>query len=127
MKIAKAVLCRALCMSLLIALLALSPSAHAQLPGNNAVWNNNSTPVVVGSTSFIDASVLGSSTVDICAKIYTALGNLQSTTNYPAGAGVIDARGINVNNSASSGGGGIDLVEWVRVGGAATAAFVGGA
>jgi hypothetical protein len=76
--------------SLLMVLTALCSIASAQISGDNAVWTSATN--VGASNSFIDASVL--SGADICAKLYTALGNLSSATNYPAGAAVIDARGI---------------------------------
>jgi hypothetical protein len=89
MKIDKMVLRFTKYTSFLMVLASLCSLAIAQAGGDNAVWS--SATVVGSSNSFIDASVLSGS--DICAKIYTALGNL-STTHYPAGAAVIDARGI---------------------------------
>jgi hypothetical protein len=55
--------------------------------GNNAVYNttdcNNGNPVVVGSSSFIDASMFASSAPNICAVLN---GILRSNTYPPASA-----------------------------------------
>jgi hypothetical protein len=92
------------CLASVGVLLALSLSmlsqAAAQIaPGDNTVYSSSLTPT--NSHSFIDASVLNTSG-DICAKINTALNNLLGTTNYPAQAGVIDARGAATGTCASS-------------------------
>jgi hypothetical protein len=90
MKIAKTFLFRVTFVTMLAVLGLLSPAASAQVAGDNVVYNSATT--MTFSNSFIDASVLTGT--DVCAKIRTALKNLQNTTNYPAGAAVIDARGI---------------------------------
>ncbi len=68
------------------------------LPGDNAVYSSTGAPTF--SHSFIDASVLFGT--DVCQKINTALTKLSNATNYPAGAAVIDARGIAPGSTACS-------------------------
>jgi hypothetical protein len=75
-------------------------STQAQSQGNNAVWGSGSSPA--GSAAFIDASAfLAVPPVDICATLYSII----SSSSYPAGGAVIDARGINATNSATDGNG----------------------
>ena len=67
---------------------------EAQSAGNNAIYN--SIGGIIGSGSFIDASVLPSTTnTDICSRIQSAL----AAINKNIGSAVIDARGINSGNS----------------------------
>ena len=68
--------------------------AQAAAAGNNAVYN--STPALVSSASYVDASVMPGS--DICAQIYNAL----SASTISAAGAIIDARGINSGNSSSN-------------------------
>jgi hypothetical protein len=68
------------------------PQAWAQTQGQNTVWKNATTKA--GSSAYIDASVFGSTSTDLCFDIYSALNSVGS----PAGV-VIDARGINTGNS----------------------------
>lgn len=68
--------------------------------GQNGVYNptcNNGNPGVVGSSAFIDASVFGLSTSNICKVLHDIL---SSNTFPPAGA-VIDARGLPGNTQTS--------------------------
>jgi hypothetical protein len=63
--------------------------ANAQgSPGQNAVYNSSNG--IVGSSSFIDASVFGAQNTDICA----VLKGILTSPNYPPSGAVIDARGI---------------------------------
>jgi hypothetical protein len=80
----------------LVGLLSVSPTpVEAQSAGNNAVYTSAS--AIGPSASFIDASVLPSTTsTDICSRINSALGMIPSAI----GSGVIDARGINSGNSS---------------------------
>jgi hypothetical protein len=78
----------------LLGWLSASPApAAGQSAGNNAVYT--SPTKLVGSTAFIDASVLTMPNVntDICARINDAL------MSIPTSGAVIDARGINSNMS----------------------------
>jgi hypothetical protein len=77
--------------AVLVCLYSVFPtSAHAQgSQGQDAVYNNSSG--VVGSSSFIDASMFASSTrPDICAVLYYVLKNVVPATT----GAVVDARGI---------------------------------
>ena len=89
---------------LLLTWLLVAPNrAAAQAAGNNAVYSGTTNSSIVGSSSFIDASVLPSTaTHDVCFRINYALYLL--TLSPYNGAGVIDARGINTSNSSSSSG-----------------------
>jgi hypothetical protein len=61
--------------------------------GQNGVYNatcNNNAPGVVGSNAFIDASMFGNNSTDICAVLYGILKNIVPTTT----GAVIDARGL---------------------------------
>jgi hypothetical protein len=73
--------------------------------GNNTIYANCSgSNQEVGSASFIDASLFGlpGTGTDICQRINAVL--TSAGPLYPAVGAVIDARGINTSNSASSGG-----------------------
>jgi hypothetical protein len=64
----------------------------AQVPGDHIIYGLTGPTY---STAYIDASVLPGT--DICAQINYAL-----THNFPAGGGVVDARGINSTSSRFS-------------------------
>ncbi len=85
-----------------------SSRATGQAAGNNAVYGG-SPLATVGSSSFVDASVLPdtSTSHDICARMNYALYLLTQSpygNGTSNGAGVIDARGINTSNSTSASG-----------------------
>jgi hypothetical protein len=67
------------------------PRAAAQ-QGQNAVYNGTSP---VPSPSFIDASMFAGSATDICGVLQFVLAG----SRYPASGAVIDARGLNPNNT----------------------------
>ncbi len=75
---------------------ALGSTLMAQTQGLNAVWGAN---VQQASSAFIDASVFGVTTDDICTRIYDAL------TSVPLGTPgtIVDARGISTNLTCTSG------------------------
>jgi len=83
--------------------------SHAQCPlpvqGNNAVYNPNCNPIVVGSSAFIDASAFLNSQqgVDICDAIYGVLTSRSPNPPYPATGAVIDARGITTSLTCTQG------------------------
>jgi len=81
----------------MVAILCFANSAtrsEAQTVGNNAVYNSNarcSSPTSCGfSGAFIDASVFGNSSTNICSVLHAIL----IGTLYPASGAVIDARGL---------------------------------
>jgi hypothetical protein len=70
-----------------------SARSDAQSAGNNAVYNSSGTCTSSScgfSGAFIDASVFGLSTSNICK----VLNGILSSASYPAGGAVIDARGL---------------------------------
>ncbi|HTC47465.1 MAG TPA: hypothetical protein VK722_09100 [Candidatus Aquilonibacter sp.] len=71
--------------------------ASAQSQGQNDVW---SASAQTGSSAFLDASMFGAAGADICTRIYDAL---QSAASASLPGIVIDARGINTQNSANDG------------------------
>jgi hypothetical protein len=75
-------------MVVLVAWVLGSTTSAAAQQGQDAVYNNSAT--IVASTSFIDASMFGLATTNICAVLH---GILVSSSYPPAGA-VIDARGL---------------------------------
>ena len=74
-----------------------SPRAIAQtsVQGQDAVYN--SVGQITNSPAFIDASMFKSSEPDICAVLNGILSS--TTTQYPATGAVVDARGLNSNNT----------------------------
>lgn len=70
--------------------------------GNNAAYNttcNSPNATIVGSSAFIDASVFGGSTLNLCTVLNGILsGRLY---NYPLTGAVIDARGLPGNTGTS--------------------------
>ena len=86
---------------LLACLTSFSIAAKAQNPGNNAVYN--ATSGVVGSAAFIDASVFANNTnPNICTILNNILNGtlLVKQGGYPATGAVVDARGLNSNNTS---------------------------
>jgi hypothetical protein len=80
-------------------LLTFPTSSRAQTQGNNAVYyqSGSSGTCCKGSSAFIDASVFATSTSTFCSTLY---GILSSTSySYPSVGAVIDARGLNSNNT----------------------------
>src|SRR5450755_1514364 len=72
--------------------------------GQNGVYNatcNNGSLGVVGSSAFIDASMFTAKASDFCGILNFILfpGN-----GYPASGAVVDARGLNSNNTNMAGG-----------------------
>jgi hypothetical protein len=79
------------CMSLgIVAVLAFPTLGNAQgAQGQDAVYNSSNG--VVGSSSFIDASMFaGAQNPNICAVLHSIL----NSNSYPATGAVIDARGL---------------------------------
>jgi hypothetical protein len=64
--------------------------ANSTNAGSPAVYSNASSPTIVYSNAYVDASASGIAG-DVCAKLTTALGQI---AGYSAGTAVIDARGI---------------------------------
>ena len=81
---------------LLASPLQVSAQNCSESQGNNAVYNatncNNGNPVVVGSSSFIDASMFAQSGSNFCQVLNGILSG--TSTPYPATGAVIDARGL---------------------------------
>jgi hypothetical protein len=80
-----------------LAVLTIATSRVLAQTGDNAVCATTScsgTGGIVASPAFIDASVFGTTTTDLCSKINSALGQL------PATGGIVDARGLNSGNTA---------------------------
>jgi hypothetical protein len=74
-------------------------TVKAQSKGNNAVYNNAGGGPVA-STAFVDVSAFDTvATDDICTKMHGALASI------PKGGTLVDARGINISNSANDGSG----------------------
>jgi hypothetical protein len=85
---------RRMCLTIAVLFLIFSNRADAQTQGNNAVYNSNaicsSTTSCGFSGAFIDASVFGNSSTDVC----TVLKGILSSRTYPPAGAVIDARGL---------------------------------
>ncbi len=81
---------------------ALPISARAQSQGTNAVYYQSANPpnypaaCCQGSGAFIDASAFASLTVPFCSTLYSILHG----SSYPSTGAVIDARGLNANNTS---------------------------
>jgi hypothetical protein len=85
-------------LALLLGPVLVSPlPLSGQSKGNNAVYTGSGTTATVsGSAAYIDASAFASTSVDICATLYS----IMSATGYSSGVGsFIDARGLNSTNS----------------------------
>lgn len=81
-------------------LLSFPTATNAQSQGNDAVYNSSaicSSPTSCGfSGAFIDASVFAPNGVNFC----NILNGILSSKTYPANGAVIDARGLNSNNTS---------------------------
>jgi hypothetical protein len=78
----------------------LSIRAEAQI-GKNAVYNSSSTcSPCTPSTAFIDASVFANSPPPLNRNFCGVLNFILSSTTYPLGGAVIDARGLNSGNTS---------------------------
>jgi hypothetical protein len=75
----------------------LPPTRAEGQQGNNAVYKN-ATTCCQKSVAFIDASVFGNSSTDICSVLNGILSG--TSTTYPAGGAVIDARGLPAVNTS---------------------------
>ena len=79
---------------LLFGVSVLPTCAKAQGAGNNAVYYyvslTNTGQCCKGSSAFIDSSVFGGSSTNICG----VLNSILASTSYPAAGAVIDARGL---------------------------------
>jgi hypothetical protein len=69
--------------------------------GQDAVYNTpcNNGPIV-GSSSFIDASMFATQSGDICSVLYSVLSS--HVTTYPANGAIVDARGLANSNPPTS-------------------------
>ena len=94
MKSAIKILCRRPLTMMAILAFWFSTSAELttaqSMQGQNAVCTTTGCGTPVGTSSFIDASVFGSSTTDICSVLNSILGG----ASYPSMGTVIDARGL---------------------------------